>query len=430
MARICVLLCLALVSVISLSGTVAQNIAEVKLGDTDSSISHLTSSEEIIGREGRSAEADGKKKRKKAGKGGKVEKKKRRKNGNEKKSKRAKKLGARKTEKKSKGGKKLWKKLGTRKAGKKAKDKGKDRQNRKKATEKQKIRKKNQTKGGKYKKNRRNRKKNNNKLKKRKQKQSSCSSNEVSRTCMQNALDCMLFEKNQITNWLKQAKRLENHETISTNKNGKKGEFEDARKHLEWAIGGDKSNPKCGPNTTAGRDSATGINGEKIDFEKEQGYAVANLTLMENCSATIEEACNPSNLDGVDLSEFSSVISTCRSLMTEFNDKSKECRGLTESVSSQCQCWSDLTVIMAEIKEFDCKRIKATQKLVTSHKADCIKVFSKCKRSEDHAVEAVYSCMEDHSMAFINQSLLSLAEAAVDGAKVEERFREFTFLSA
>merc|ERR1711953_663884 len=124
MARICVLLCLALVSVISFSGTVAQNIAEVKLGDTDSSSSHLTSSEEMIRREGRSAEADGKKKRKKAGKGGKVEKKKRRKNGNEKKSKRAKKLGARKAEKRPKG----VKKLGTRKAGKKAKGKGKDRQ--------------------------------------------------------------------------------------------------------------------------------------------------------------------------------------------------------------------------------------------------------------------------------------------------------------
>merc|ERR1712203_868089 len=109
MARICVLLCLALVSVISFSGTLAKDIAEVKLGDTDSSISHLTSSEEIIRREGRSAEAEGKKKRKKAGKGGKVEKKKRRKNG-----------------KKANGNKKL----GTRKAGKKAKGKGKDRQKR------------------------------------------------------------------------------------------------------------------------------------------------------------------------------------------------------------------------------------------------------------------------------------------------------------
>merc|ERR1712183_335647 len=380
MARICVLLFLALVSAISFSGVVAKDITEVKLGDTDNS--HLTSREEMIRRKRRSA--DSKKKRRKAGK-----KKKRRKHLNKKKL-RAK---TRKAEKKNQ----------------------KQKRNRKKS-----------------KKNRRNKieKKKSKKRKQRKQKQSSCSSNEVSRACMQNALDCMLFEKNQITNWLKQAKRLENHETISTNKVGKKEGFEEARKHLEWAIGGDKNNPKCGPNTTAERLSATGIFGEKIDFEKEQGYAVGNLTLMENCSATIEAACNPSNLDGVNLSEFSSVLSTCRSKMIEFNNKSKECRALTESISNQCTCWSELSVIMADIKEFDCKRIKATQKLVTSHKADCIKVFSKCKRSEDHSVEAVYSCMEDHSMGFINQTLGSLADAAVDGSKVEQRLREFTFLSA
>ena len=70
---------------------------------------------------------------------------------------------------------------------------------------------------------------------------------------MTDALECMLFDKNQITNWLKQAKRLENHGTISTNKVGKKGNFEEARKHLLWAIGGDKSNPSCGPNTTSAR---------------------------------------------------------------------------------------------------------------------------------------------------------------------------------
>merc|ERR1712051_1077042 len=90
MARICVLLFLALVSAISFSGVVAKDITEVKLGDTDNSISQLTISEEII-REKRSADADAEKKRKKAGKraskGGKEkdEKKKRRRNGNKKK---------------------------------------------------------------------------------------------------------------------------------------------------------------------------------------------------------------------------------------------------------------------------------------------------------------------------------------------------------
>ena len=115
----------------------------------------------------------------------------------------------------------------------------------KKAGEKRRQRKRNRNK-------KKNKKKKKN-LKKRKQKQSSCSSEEVSLTCMENALDCMLFEKNQVTNWLKQAKRLENHGTISTNKVGKKGNFEAARKHLEWAIGGNKSSPQCGPNTTSGR---------------------------------------------------------------------------------------------------------------------------------------------------------------------------------
>ena len=78
-----------------------------------------------------------------------------------------------------------------------------------------------------------------------------CSSNEASLTCMKNALEGMMFEKNQIANYLKQAKRLENHGTISTNKMGKRENFDDARKHLLWAIGGNLSDPKCGPNTTS-----------------------------------------------------------------------------------------------------------------------------------------------------------------------------------
>merc|ERR1712076_233143 len=87
MARICVLLCLALVSAISFSGVLAQDITEVKVGDTDNSVSQLTISEGII-RERRSADADKKKKRagnkKNKSVRGKDEKK-RRKNGNRKK---------------------------------------------------------------------------------------------------------------------------------------------------------------------------------------------------------------------------------------------------------------------------------------------------------------------------------------------------------
>ena len=79
----------------------------------------------------------------------------------------------------------------------------------------------------------------------------SCSSSEVSLVCMKNALEGMMFEKNQIANYLKQTKRLTNHQSISTSKTGKKEIFDETRKHLLWAIGGNISDPKCGPNTTA-----------------------------------------------------------------------------------------------------------------------------------------------------------------------------------
>ena len=124
----------------------------------------------------------------------------------------------------------------------------------------------------------------------------------------------------------------------------------------------------------------------------------------------IDAACNTNNLDGVNMTEFSDVLSTCRSLMTEFTDKSTNCRGMTESISNQCQCWSEVSVLMANIKTFNCKRIKETQKIVTKHKSACISVFSTCKKSEDHSVEAVYSCMNDHSMGFINQTLDTLGK--------------------
>ena len=123
-------------------------------------------------------------------------------------------------------------------------------------------RRKNQLKGskrepneqGKSKPKRKIKRKNNAKKRQKKNKKftrQSCSSNEVNLTCMKNAMEGMLFEKNQITNYLKQAKRLTNHGSISTNKVGKKDNFDASRKHLLWALGGNLSDPKCGPNTTA-----------------------------------------------------------------------------------------------------------------------------------------------------------------------------------
>ena len=65
------------------------------------------------------------------------------------------------------------------------------------------------------------------------------------------ALEGMLFEQNQITNYLKQSKLLQRHQTLSGNKAGKKHQFREAGHYLLWAVGGNMSNPKCGPNDTS-----------------------------------------------------------------------------------------------------------------------------------------------------------------------------------
>ena len=65
------------------------------------------------------------------------------------------------------------------------------------------------------------------------------------------ALKGLLFEQQQITNYLKQSKTLERHQDVSGNKQGKKNAFQEAEEHLLWAIGGDIDNPVCGPSDTS-----------------------------------------------------------------------------------------------------------------------------------------------------------------------------------
>ena len=81
--------------------------------------------------------------------------------------------------------------------------------------------------------------------------QDSCTSSQANYTCMAAALKGMMFEQQQITNYLKQSKLLERHQDVSGNKQGKKNTFEEAEQHLLWAIGGDIDNPICGPSDTS-----------------------------------------------------------------------------------------------------------------------------------------------------------------------------------
>merc|ERR1711983_735959 len=171
----------------------------------------------------------------------------------------------------------------------------------------------------------------------------------------------------------KQAKLLERHQSLSGNKAGKKDQFKDAEDHLLWAVGGNMSNPKCGPNDT----STSKYNSTLYEYElnlAKQSYAI-----LINCSDAIHAACNISNLEGYDQDGHAENMTICRNLKKEAIGNNDRCQSLTEDVTAQCNCWINQTLLIDKIKEFKCNT-KENQKLVTNHKKKCIDTFKVCSK--------------------------------------------------
>merc|ERR1719339_218396 len=240
--------------------------------------------------------------------------------------------------------------------------------------------------------------------------QTSCSANQANYQCMEAALKGMMFEQQQITNYLKQSKLLQRHQSVSGNKRSKKIIFEEAEQHLLWAIGGDIDNPICGPSDTSSSKYNSTL------YEKEKNLAVESYELLKECDIAIEQSCNISNLEGYNKDEVAENITICQDMMEDAIAANKRCQSLTEDVPAQCTCWINQTILIDQIKELKCQA-KADQKKVTQFKNKCIETFKACKKMEDKSVESVYYCMEDHSMKFINQTVESLANAADKNSK-------------
>merc|ERR1739838_196689 len=141
----------------------------------------------------------------------------------------------------------------------------------------------------------------------------------VSELCIQDAMLSLAYEKNQVTNYIKQAKRLDNHQNISSNKLTKKDEFGSAAKHMLWAIGGNLSDPKCGEDTN----ETKRLQIQKRDLKS----SVANYNKLLNCSETIKEACDLKlqnhTYDHEDQAENKTL---CRKFKNDFIKVSKECQ--------------------------------------------------------------------------------------------------------
>merc|ERR1712228_194415 len=202
---------------------------------------------------------------------------------------------------------------------------------------------------------RKSKKKNKNKNR---QSSGSCT-NEVSTKCLENALISLAYEKNQVTNYIKQAKRLENHQKISTNKLSKNDEFQSAAKHMLWAIGGNLSDPKCGEETNDTKRAARQQRGLKD--------SIANYQKLFNCSNSIAEACDITlKNDTYDKDGHAEELEKCRFLKSDFINVSKDCVSKKDQANAtlQCECWASAAKDVADIKNLKCES-KSKQKLVT-----------------------------------------------------------------
>merc|ERR1711973_804702 len=219
-----------------------------------------------------------------------------------------------------KGGKKTGKGKGTKKKKKKnggRKWKNKNKNNKKKNGDK----KKKKNKGKKKKKcNKKNGCKKGKKPKATKQpkvdSKQSCPIDQAGGQCLQNAIESLVYEQKQLTNFLKQAKLLENHERVSGNKGAKKGEFHHAADHALWAIGGNVSAPLCGPNSTDSAKYSSSI----YDYEK--ALALESYETLSQCELNITFKCNTSNIEGYDPAFWAAKIQTCRALVDNYQETS------------------------------------------------------------------------------------------------------------
>merc|ERR1711936_739215 len=202
-----------------------------------------------------------------------------------------------------------------------------------------------------------------------------CSAKQVDTDCLQIVVDAMEFEKTQIQNFFKQKSRLQNHNKIATNKLGKKGEFEDAAKYLLLALGGNLSAPACGDS------NGTSTTNSSRAMTREVSKALLTFNTLNNCSATIKEACTmPEEAFNETKSAF---LLKCEGIFNKSKSFSDDCRtnkAYTTNGTAACECWNGAA---GGIK---------IAKAVKKNKEACKKAFLTCRQEEDNAVALIHAC--------------------------------------
>ena len=199
-----------------------------------------------------------------------------------------------------------------------------------------------------------------------KQATSSCrtTGRSVTELCLADAMLSLAYEANQVTNYIKQSKRLDNHHKISKNKLTKKDEFTNAAKHMLWAIGGNLSDPKCGETTSDTK--------RQDRLNRDMKSSISNYNFLLNCTNSIHEACDITlKNETYNHDDHSENMTLCNKFKKEFISVSKECVSNKDqsNVTLQCECWHKAAKDVAIIKKLKCELCEFMSKSVGGLKA-------------------------------------------------------------
>merc|ERR1712106_389610 len=214
----------------------------------------------------------------------------------------------------------------------------------------------------------------------------SCDSG-ISAACMEAAKTVLVYEGNQVINFIKRYLRYNRQQNTTGNKLGKKGLFVTPQKYMEEAMGGNMT-------TLDGCDSAT----SKTFFS-------TNYTFLSNCSALIAEKCTPVTPDEAQVS----AMAACYAEMNKIKAETEKCRKLSTDGTAQCACWTTIQSTVNDIKALSPKcaqTMETMAKDMKDAKKTCTKTFSLCKKAEDASVKLINDCMNFDVQA-LNQSKIA-----------------------
>ena len=267
--------------------------------------------------------------------------------GGKKKKERKVKGGKRKKEKKRKGGKK--KKERKRNKNGKIMQKGKKRGDKEK--NRSKIIRKKSNKNNKYQRNK--------------------SNSTVSAECYSQSLLMMKIWKDVVSNFKKQNARMKSQNKTGGSKSDKKGLFAPIAFKLIDIGGGNRANLSCG--------GVYGSAGAK---------QLANLTkTLFDCEQSVNTSCNTANFPQPN----TTFIEACESGITSFETEGKACLKKVSDVTAACECFtsSSFTKSAEAVRDCDASKFSAPIKAQLNK---CKAAFSKCRKFEDDAVDALSAC--------------------------------------